>query len=273
MEKHMKKLVAVLFAAGLIVPAYAYDLGGLKDQLKGVLNKDSTAAPAATTPGTTTPSAATPSLAKSAIDKLTPAEMNGGLKEALTKGAEAAVTQLGKQDGFWSNPQLRIPLPDNLKKVSKVMKTLGMGKQVEALELGMNRAAEAAVPEAKTLLVDAVKGMSLDDAKGILTGGDTAATDFFRKKTETALTGKFLPIVKGTTDKVGLAQTYNTYARTAAKFGAIKGDQATIENYVTKQGLDRLYKVIGEQEKAFRANPLQSSSDLIKKVFGSLLGK
>ena len=113
----------------------------------------------------------------------------------------------------------------------------------------------------------------MEDAKGILTGGDTAATDFFRKKTESALANKFLPIVKGTTNKVGLAQTYNTYAGTAARLGAIKGDQATIENYVTKQGLDRLYKVIGEQEQAFRTNPLQSGSDLIKKVFGSLLGK
>jgi len=153
------------------------------------------------------------------------------------------------------------------------MKTLGMGKQVDALELGMNRAAEAAVPEAKNLLVGAVRDMTLEDAKGILTGGDTAATDFFRKKTESTLTGKFLPIVKGTTDKVGLAQTYNTYAGTAARFGAIKSDQASIENYVTKEGLDRLYKVIGEKEMAFRANPLQSGSDLIKKVFGAVLGK
>lgn len=256
----MKTLIAVLLAAGLVLPAHAFDLGGLTDQLKGVLDAGSSTPPPASTP-------------KSTVDSLTPAEMNGGLKEALTKGAEAAVAQLGKENGFWADPKLRIPLPDNLKKVSKVMKTLGMGKQVDALELGMNRAAEAAVPEAKGLLVAAVKDMSVEDAKGILTGGDTAATDFFRKKTEAALSEKFLPIVKGTTDKVGLAQTYNTYAGTAARFGAIKGDQATIENYVTKQGLDRLYKVIGEQEKAFRANPLQSGSDLIKKVFGSLLGK
>ena len=259
----MKRYFSVLLAVGLAVPAHAYDFGSLKDQLKGVL------IPSEGSSSTTTQTSTT----KSAIDNLTPAEMNGGLKEALTKGAEAAVAQLGKENGFWSDPKLRIPLPDNLQKVSKLMKNLGMGKQVEALELGMNRAAEAAVPEAKNLLAGAVKEMSVEDAKGILTGGNTAATDFFRKKTESALAQKFLPIVKGTTDKVGLAQTYNTYAGTAARFGAIKGDQATIESYVSKQGLDRLYKVIGEQEQAFRANPLQSGSDLIKKVFGSLLGK
>lgn len=254
----MRRLLVGLFAVGFTLAAGAYDFGALQDKLKGALNKNS---------GTSQSSA------QSAVDKLTPAEVNGGLKEALSKGAEAAVAQLGKENGFWSDPKLRIPLPDNLKKVSKLMKTLGMGKQVDALELGMNRAAEAAVPEAKTLLVDAVKGMTLDDAKGILTGGETSATDFFRKKTESQLTEKFLPIVKSTTDKVGLAQTYNTYAGTAARFGAIKSDQANIENYVTKQGLDRLYKVIGEQEKAFRANPLQSGSALIQKVFGALTGK
>ncbi|MGA7180172.1 MAG: DUF4197 domain-containing protein [Thiobacillaceae bacterium] len=253
----MKKLVAVLLAAGLASPAYAFDFGSLQDQLKGLMNQGS----------------ATSTAPKSGVDSLTPSEINGGLKEALTKGAEAAVAQLGKTDGFWADPKLRIPLPANLQKVSKVMKTLGMGKQVDALELGMNRAAEAAVPEAKNLLVGAVKDMSLEDAKGVLTGGDTAATDFFRKKTESALSVKFLPIVKQTTDKVGLAQTYNTYAGTAARFGAINSDQATIENYVTKEGLDRLYTVIGEQEKAFRTNPLQSGSELIKKVFGSLLSK
>jgi hypothetical protein len=255
----MKKLVVGLLAMGFALSVSAYDFSGLQDKLKGVLNKDSGSSSTSTT--------------KSAVDSLTPTEINGGLKEALTKGAEAAVAKLGKADGFWADPKLRIPLPANLQKVSKVMKTLGMGKQVDALELGMNRAAEAAVPEAKNMLVGAVKDMSLEDAKGILTGGDTAATDFFRKKTESALSAKFLPIVKGTTDKVGLAQTYNTYAGTAARFGAVKSDQATIENYVTKEGLDRLYKVIGEQEKAFRANPLQSGSALIQKVFGSLLGK
>jgi hypothetical protein len=199
--------------------------------------------------------------------------MSAGLKEALSRGAEAAVAQLGRQDGFYGDARLRIPLPENLKKADKLMRTFGMGKQADELVLAMNRAAEAAVPEAKMLLVNAVKDMSVEDAKGILTGGNEAATEFFRKKTETALSEKFLPMVKTATDQVGLAQTYNKYAGLASRFSMVKQDQASIENYVTKQSLDRLYTVIGEQERAIRTNPVQYGSDLLKKVFGALTGK
>lgn len=254
------RLLALTIAASLAGGAYALDLNDLLNAGKAAMDKSS---------GTQT----APSATKSAVDALTPAEMNSGLKEALTRGADAAVAQLGKQDGFFGDPKLRIPLPDNLKKVDKLMRTFGMGKQADELILSMNRAAEAAVPEAKTLLVNAVKDMSVDDAKGILTGGDQAATEFFRKKTETALTDKFQPMVKTATDKVGLAQTYNKYAGLASKFKMVKEDQASIENYVTKQSLDRLYKVIGEQERAIRTNPIQYGSDLLKKVFGAVMGK
>ena len=254
------RLLALTIAASLAGGAYALDLNDLLNAGKAAMDKSS---------GTQT----APSATKSAVDALTPAEMNSGLKEALTRGAEAAVAQLGKQDGFFGDPKLRIPLPDNLKKVDKLMRTFGMGKQADELILSMNRAAEAAVPEAKTLLVNAVKDMSVDDAKGILTGGDQAATEFFRKRTETALTDKFQPMVKTATDKVGLAQTYNKYAGLASKFKMVKEDQASIENYVTKQSLDRLYKVIGEQERAIRTNPIQYGSDLLKKVFGAVMGK
>jgi hypothetical protein len=245
-------------AATLAVPATAFDLGDLLNAVKGTQDK---------------PSSSQASPTQSAIDALTPSEMNAGLKEALSRGAEAAVAQLGKQDGFYGDARLRIPLPENLKKADKLMRTFGMGKQADELVLAMNRAAEAAVPEAKMLLVNAVKDMSVEDAKGILTGGNQAATEFFRKKTETALSEKFLPMVKTATDQVGLAQTYNKYAGLASRFSMVKQDQASIENYVTKQSLDRLYTVIGEQERAIRANPVQYGSDLLKKVFGALTGK
>lgn len=255
----MKTTAIALAAALASLPAFAIDWNQAIQ-----IGKDAIGQPA------TNSSTATP--AKSAVDALTPTEMNSGLKEALTRGAEAAVNQLGKQDGFYGNKSLRIPLPENLKKVDKLMRAVGMGKQADELVLSMNRAAEAAVPEAKTLLVTAVKDMTLEDAKGILTGGDQAATEFFRKKTETPLGTKFLPIVKTATDKVGLAQTYNKYAGTAAKFGLVKQDQATIEGYVSQQALDRLYKVIGEQERAIRTNPIGYGSDLLKKVFGAVTG-
>ncbi|MEW5966081.1 MAG: DUF4197 domain-containing protein [Pseudomonadota bacterium] len=211
--------------------------------------------------------------AASGVDALSQTEINAGLKEALSRGADAAVAQLGQQDGFFGNAKMKIPLPPSLQKAEKAMRLMGMGRQADDLVLSMNRAAEAAVPEAKTLLVDAVKTMTLEDAKGILTGGQTSATDFFRRKTEARLTERFLPTVKATTDKVGLAQQYNRYAGAAAQFNLIDKKQAKVEDYVTQQALDRLYILIGEKEAAIRANPLQAGSDLLKKVFGAVSGR
>lgn len=150
------------------------------------------------------------------------------------------------------------------------MRTFGMKKQADDLVLAMNRAAEAAVPEAKTLLIDAAKKMTLQDAKGILSGGQTSVTDYFRRNTSTQLTQRFLPIVKKSTERVGLAQQYNSLAGQAASYGLIQKDQSTIEGYVTQKSLDGLYLMIGEQEKAIRATPVGAASDIVKKVFGAL---
>jgi len=271
-QKYLNKWMLGLGVLTLSVSASAFDYG---EALKGVLNKNNGAATTPAAPAV--PAAAAPAAATTAstagVDSLKPAEVTSGLKEALSRGAEMAVAQLGKKDGFFANPSLKIPLPASLKKAEKAMKMLGMSKQADDLVLSMNRAAEAAVSEAKTLLVNAVKDMSVEDAKGILTGGNTSATDFFRKKTEAALTARFMPIVKSTTDQSNLAQQYNSYAGMAAKFGVSKKGQATVEEYVTQQSLDRLYTVIGEQERTLRANPLQAGSDLLKKVFGAVMGK
>jgi hypothetical protein len=147
---------------------------------------------------------------------------------------------------------------------------MGMKKQADELVLSMNRAAEAAAPEAKQLLVDAVKKMSVQDAKTILTGGDTAATDYFRRTTQAQLTQRFLPIVKKATDRVGLAQQYNSLAGQGVALGLVKQDDASIETYVTRKALDGLYLMIAEQEKSFRQNPVGASSAIVKKVFGAL---
>jgi len=204
------------------------------------------------------------------IADLTNSDATNGLKQALNEGSIAAVAKLGAENGFFGNPKVKIPLPPAMQRVESAMRLAGMRKQADELVLTMNRAAEAAVPEAKQLLVDAVKKMSVQDAKGILTGGDTAATEYFKRTTEGDLTKRFLPIVKKATEKVGLAQQYNSLAGQGAAFGLVKEDQATIENYVTKKALDGLYLMIGEQEKAFRQNPLGASSDIVKKVFGTL---
>lgn len=193
-----------------------------------------------------------------------------GVRQALTDGAAAAVAKLGVADGFLGNPQVKIPMPPALARVEGAMRTFGMKKQADELVTSMNRAAEAAVPHAKQLLVDAAKKMTLQDAKGILQGGQTSVTDYFRRTTSAQLTQRFLPIVKQQTDRVGLAQQYNGLAGQAAGFGLIKKDQSTIESYVTQKSLDGLYLMIGEQEKAFRANPIGATSDIVKRVFGAM---
>ena len=198
------------------------------------------------------------------------ADATSGLRQALNDGSIAAVAKLGVQNGFFANPQVKIPLPPSLKKVEGALRLAGMKKQADELVLSMNRAAEAAVPEAKQLLTDAVKKMSVQDAKKILTGGDTAGTEYFKRTTSTQLAQRFLPIVKKATDRVGLAQQYNSLAGQGAQLGLVKKDQATIEGYVTQKALDGLFHMIGEQEKAFRKDPLGASSDIVKKVFGAL---
>lgn len=204
------------------------------------------------------------------LDSISNTDAASGLKQALSDGSIAAVAKLGVENGFFNNPSVKIPLPPSLKKVEGALRMAGMKKQADELVLSMNRAAEAAVPEAKQLLVDSVKKMTVQDAKGILTGGETAGTEYFKRTTSAQLTQRFLPIVKKATDRVGLAHQYNSLAGQGAQFGLINKDQATIESYVTQKTLDGLYFMIGEQEKAFRKNPVGASSDIVRKVFGAL---
>jgi hypothetical protein len=204
------------------------------------------------------------------LSDLTDKEAVAGLKEALIRGSGKAVDELGKRDGFLGNAKVKIPLPQTLQRVESVLRTVGMGGQADELITAMNRAAEAAVPEAKTLLVAAVKKMTVEDAKGILSGGDHAATDYFRKTTSDALTQRFLPIVKRATAKVKLADTYNNFAGKAADFGLFEKKDASLDSYVTQKALDGLFLMIAEEEKAIRQDPAGAAKDIVKKVFGAI---
>ena len=204
------------------------------------------------------------------ISDLSNTEASGGLKEALTQGVGKAVSTLGATDGFLGNKEVKIPLPSSLKKVEKVMKMMGMGKQSDELILKMNRAAEAAVPEAKILLIDSIKKMSVADAKAILTGPQDAATQYFKKTTSAQMAEKFLPIVTKATEKVQLAETYNKYAEMGSKYGVVKKEDAKIEQYVTNKALEGVYLMIAKEEAAIRQDPVGQASSLLKKVFGAL---
>lgn len=205
-----------------------------------------------------------------AISDLTNKEASGGLKAALIQGAEKAVGQLSAVDGFLGNKEVKIPLPDALKKAEKTMRMLGMGKQADELVLKMNRAAEVAVPEAKALLIDSVKKMTVADAKAILTGGDDAATQYFKKTTSATMAEKFLPIVKKATENLQLAQQYNKFAEAGSKYGLVKKEQVNLEQYVTQKALDGVYLMMAKEEATIRKDPIGQSSNLLKKVFGAL---
>jgi hypothetical protein len=207
--------------------------------------------------------------ALAALSGISKQDQTLALRTALTQGAQVAVAKLGTNDGFLGNPKVRIPLPGKLKKAEKLLRTMGMGAQTDALVTAMNRAAEAAVPEARTLLVEAVKGMSVQDVAGILRGGPNSATEYFRGKTSTQLTARFLPIVKRSTEKVDLATRYNAVAAKAGGLGLLDAKDASIENYVTQKALDGLFTMIGEEEAAIRANPMGQASSLLKKVFSA----
>lgn len=201
---------------------------------------------------------------------LTETEASSGIRAALERGAAAAVSQLGRNDGFLGNPLVRIELPGYLKDAAKVLKATGQGRRVDELVTAMNRAAEAAVPAAKPLLVNAVKSMSVEDGLKILRGGDDAVTQFFATKTRAPLTEKFLPIVSKSTEKVALADKYNAVAGKALGLGLIKPEDANIQSYVTRRALDGLFLMIAQEEKKIRQDPVGSGSAILKKVFGAL---
>lgn len=212
--------------------------------------------------------ALTPALPARALSfSLSEDDAAGGIREALGRGAEAAVALLGRRDGFLKNPQVRIELPGYLDDAAKLLKLTGQRGRVDKLVESMNRAAERAVPKAKSLLVATAKNVSVEDAVRIVRGGETSVTDFFARRTREPLSAEFLPIVTEATEREALAQRYNAVAGKAASFGLLKSEDASIQHYVTRKALDGLYFIIGEEEKKIRRDPIGTGSALLRKVF------
>jgi hypothetical protein len=208
-------------------------------------------------------------------------DIASGLKEALAKGTTNAINSLGRDGGFWNNSKVRIPLPGKLEQAGKLAKQLGQGAKVDAFEQSMNRAAEKAVPQVAQIFGDAIRKMTLSDARGILTGGDHAATDFFRRVAGDALTARIHPIVAQATDSVGVTQKYKAFTAGSGgsalggvlgSLGGLKsnkgGSSLDLDDYVTSKTLDGLFTEIGDQEQSIRHNPGARTTDLLKKVFG-----
>lgn len=247
--RYIALVTAILFAR----PAAATDW---KELLKGLAGGNQSAPAAATAPAATA---------------LSQDDMVNGLKEALAAGVQGAVARLGKEGGFLNNAAVKIPMPANLAKIEKTLRRLGQDKYADQFVATMNRAAEQAVPEAAGILADSLREMSLEDARAILQGPDDAATQYFRKKCEARLSERFRPIVEQATGQAGVTAAYKKMVKQAGPLASILGAGATdLDGYVTARSLEGLFKMVAEEEKNIRTNPVARTTDLLKKVFGSL---
>jgi len=202
-------------------------------------------------------------------EKLSESKIIQGLKEALEIGTGNAVSTVSKLNGYYKNPKIKIPLPESVQKVEKVLRTVGYGDKVDEFELSMNRAAEQAAPEAKALFVDAIKQMTFSDARKILNGGDNEATLYFKDKTHDRLHEIFKPIVHTTMSKVGVTQQYQALDAKVRSIPFAERMSFDLDEYVTDKALDGLFLMVAEEEKKIRRDPAARVTDLLKEVFGS----
>jgi len=198
-------------------------------------------------------------------------QMIQGLKEALAKGVQHSITNLGREGGFLNNLDVKIPMPEQLSKVEKALRTLRQEQWADEFVATMNRAAELAVPEAAAIFSDAIKTMTLEDAQSLVRGKDDAATQYFKRTGETRLQEKMLPIIQKTTEEAGVTASYKKvmdHASLATSLFKLSNDSLDVDRYVTKKATDGLFKVIAEEEKRIRQNPAARTTELLKKVFG-----
>ena len=242
-------LVALLAAATLAVPL-AVHAGQWKDALKALQQ------------------AAGPQ-ASGDLAALSDTDIASGLREALAQGTRAAVSSLGRSDGFWANAAARIPMPTAVQNMERTLRGVGMGGYVDQFHLSLNRAAEQAVPVAADVFANAARKLTVADARAILTGGQDSATQYFRRTAGDALALKFLPLVRQATSKVGVAQSYKQMTAAAGPFSAALGAPSDLDGYVTQKALDSLFLQVAAEEKRIRENPAARGTALLKKVFGS----
>lgn len=191
-----------------------------------------------------------------------------GLKEALNMGTEKAVANVSQVDGFFGNHMIKILMPENIKKVANVLREIGYQKEVDDFVLSMNRAAEKAAPEAISFFVDAIKEMTFEDARGILNGGETSATEFFKRKTRDKIYEAFKPIISSSINEVGVTRSYKEMMGKYESIPFMSTESTDLDQYVTNKAMDGLFYMVGQEEKKIRTDPAARATDLLKSVFG-----
>lgn len=202
------------------------------------------------------------------VASLTSAQAGDGLKEALSRGISSAVASTGKPGGYFDNAAIKIDMPPNLQRVEKAMRAVGMGPRVDEFVKSMNSAAEDAVPAAKSILVDALKSMSIEDAKGIVTGDRTAGTEYFKRTSSSSISDAFRPIVNKSMDKIGVTDKFKELMGNAPSIPFMKTPSVDIDAYVLQKAVDGLFEVMGQEEIKIRTNPAAQVTPLLKMVFG-----
>jgi hypothetical protein len=190
-----------------------------------------------------------------------------GLKEALQQGTQRGVNALGRVDGYLGNVQVRILVPEELRKVEKFLRKIGADRYADDFIVSLNRAAEAAAPHAKAIFVDVIRNMTISDAMSILKGPDNAATEYFRRNSETRLATSFRPIVASSTSKVGVTSHYKKFVKQAERLGLTGPKDLDLDNYVTNKALDGLYLMIAAEERRIRQDPVARTTELLRRVF------
>lgn len=263
----MRKTPVAMFATllALSAPLQASDISDRLKEAERRLKGEPAKSEPATTPGSTS---STSGVASGLAGALGQDEAAAGIKEALARGVQQAVMQLGQQDGFLGNAAVRIAAPKKVRTLVDAARRMGGGKYVDEFETAMNRAAEKAVPLAADVFADAVRAMTVQDALAIVRGEPDAATQYFRRATGEKLEAAFLPVVARTTSETGVTRSFKALGDKAGGLGALAGGEVDLDRYVTGKAMDGLFHVVAEQEKAIRANPVAQGSDLLRRVFG-----
>jgi hypothetical protein len=256
-ETTIQPMRKIYLSAAILLSVYATQAQGLKGVLKKATAKDSTGK-----------SALSKILSKDSSG-LTTTDVVNGLKEALSVGAERSTSKLSAVNGFFGNAALKILMPPEAVKVENTLRKAGFGNQVDEAILSMNRAAEDAAKSAAPIFINAVKGMSINDAWGILKGSDTAATSYLKTKTTSPLTEAFRPVIESSLGKVGATKYWNTLFTTYNKLPLTSKVNPDLSAYVTEKALYGIFLQLAAEEKTIRKDPLAQTTSLLQKVFGS----
>ncbi len=250
----LRELSVTALSVAILMIGFSPVHAGLSDVIKDVQEAVTQESGNATTGGT--------------LQGLSEEKVIQGLKEALATGSEKAVDLVAKADGYYNNPEIKIPLPDKVQKMEKLLRSFGLGSQVDAFEMSMNRAAEQAAPEAKAMFLDTIKEMTIEDAKKILNGKENEATLYFKEKTEVKLAETFQPIVHSSMESVGVTRNYQSLSKKAETLPFAGSMNLDLDGYVTSGALDGLFLMLAEEEKKIRKDPVARVTDLLKDVFG-----